>query len=319
MEYVNQVLGVQVKYGNVWNTHLPNFIRTRYRIQKVLLDGKEVFFVYPLIELPAVEALKKHIMRIQEIEDIPVVMILQRLTWREKQYLLANRIPFIVEGKQIYLPFMAVYLQEKCDAEISEHAEILPSAQMLMLYFIYHGSGRMAASQAVKALQLTSTSISRAVRQLEGFGLVQTKKEGVQKVLYSELPPKELFEAAAGYLQNPVKYRGYVPAESIGEDLLKSGYSALAAYSMLNPSEVTCYAARSITPWNGVLTTEVLSTEHQAAIELWRYDPRKLSDADYVDRLSLALALRDDGDERIEEAVEQMLDQLWRDIDGNRN
>ena len=33
-------------------------------------------------------------------------------------------------GKQIYLPFMAVYLQERCDAEKSDREEILPSAQM---------------------------------------------------------------------------------------------------------------------------------------------------------------------------------------------
>ena len=51
-----------------------------------------------------------------------------------------EKIAFIVDGKQIYLPFMAAYLQERCDAEKSDREEILPSAQMLLLYFIYEGA-----------------------------------------------------------------------------------------------------------------------------------------------------------------------------------
>ena len=33
----------------------------------------------------------------------------------------------------------------------------------------------------------------------------------------------------------------------------------------------------------------------------------------------VALALREDADERVEEAVEEMLNELWRKIDGYRN
>jgi hypothetical protein len=33
----------------------------------------------------------------------------------------------------------------------------------------------------------------------------------------------------------------------------------------------------------------------------------------------VALALREDRDERVEEIVEEMLAQLWRDIEGKRN
>ncbi|MCD8147959.1 MAG: MarR family transcriptional regulator, partial [Clostridiales bacterium] len=71
--------------------------------------------------------------------------------------------------------------------------------------------------------------------------------------------------------------------------------------------------------WEGVSSKQLQSSEDQYALELWRYDPKKLSDGEYVDRLSLAISLRDDRDERIEEAVEEMLAQVWRDIDGKRN
>ena len=45
------------------------------------------------------------------------MLVLRELSFRQKEYLIREKIPFIVDGKQIYLPFMAVYLQERCSAE----------------------------------------------------------------------------------------------------------------------------------------------------------------------------------------------------------
>ena len=98
--------------------------------------------------------------------------------------------------------------------------------------------------------------------------------------------------------------------------LLLSGYSALSEYSMLNPPTVSCLAADSVTTWKTVASRRLHNSDEQYAVELWRYDPKKLVEGECVDRLSLALALREDRDERIEEAVEEMLVQVWRDIDG---
>ena len=64
---------------------------------------------------------------------------------------------------------------------------------------------------------------------------------------------------------------------------------------------------------------EITFSEIKVAVEMWRYNPRKLSTRNIVDELSLALALREDADERVEEAVEEMLNELWRKIDGYRN
>ena len=67
------------------------------------------------------------------------------------------------------------------------------------------------------------------------------------------------------------------------------------------------------------MTNSLQNSQVQAAVEMWRYNPRKLSTRNTVDELSLALTLREDADERVEEAVEEMLNELWRKIDGYRN
>lgn len=319
MEYLNKVLGIEVVYMNGKFEHLPNFIATRYRLQRVSMNGQGVIFLYPKTELEQVEVLKKQIARIQRNENLPVVLVLNELSFRQKEYLIREKIPFIVEGRQIYLPFMALYLQERCNAEKKPREEMLPSAQMLLLHFIYGGAQELSTSQAAKDLELTPTSISRASRQLEEMGLLHIRKVGVQRILYSEDSPKMLFQKAGDTLLNPVKRTVYIPKELVGTDLLESGYSALAEYSMLNVPNVRCYAAERISQWKEVMTNSLQNSQVQVAVEMWRYNPRKLSTRNAVDELSLALALREDADERVEEAVEEMLNELWRKIDGYRN
>ena len=319
MEYLNKVLGVKVIYEDVEFKHLPNFIVTRYRLQMVSMNEEKVVLLYPKTELEQIEVLKKHIARIQKNENLPIVLVLKELTFRQKEYLIREKIPFIVEGKQIYLPFMAVYLQERCSAEKKPREEMLPSAQMLLLHFIYGGAQELSTSQAAKDLELTPTSISRASRQLEEMGLLHIRKAGVQRIMQSEDSPKTLFQKAGDKLLNPIKRTVYIPKELVGTELLESGYSALAEYSMLNTPNVRCYAAERISQWKDAMINNLQDSQVQVAVEMWRYNPRKLSARNVVDELSLALALREDADERVEEAVEEMLNELWRKIDGYRN
>ncbi len=210
-------------------------------------------------------------------------------------------------------------LQERCSAEKKTREEILPSAQMLLLHFIYGGAQELSTSQAAKDLELTPTSISRASRQLEEMGLLHIRKVGVQRIMQSEDSPKTLFQKAGDKLLNPIKRTVYIPKELMGTELLESGYSALAEYSMLNTPNVRCYAAERISQWKDVMSNSLQNSQVQVAVEMWRYNPRKLSTRNIVDELSLALALREDADERVEEAVEEMLNELWRKIDGYRN
>jgi len=319
LEFLNRVLGIRVIYKEDKIGSMPNFIHARYRMQLVTLDGKGAIFLYPKTELDAASAIRKQVDRIQRTAGMPAVLVPESLTYRQKEYLLREQIPFIVDGKQIYLPFMAVYLQERCNGERPDVEAMLPSAQLLLLYYIYQGCGELLTSKAADKLKFTPTSVSRASRQLEEMDLLRTQKRGVQKVIFSEKEPEEMFAAAMGSFRNPVKRVIYVPKAEIKEELLLSSYHALSEYSMLNPPSVTALAVDSIATWEDVSSKKLQSSEDQYALELWRYDPKKLSDGACVDRLSLAISLRNDQDERIEEAVEEMMTQVWREIDGKRD
>ena len=132
------------------------------------------------------------------------------------------------------------------------------------------------------------------------------------------VPPEVLFQKAEETLLNPVKRTVYVPKEYIGADMLVSGYSALAEYSMLSAPAVECYATDKISQWKNVMTNRLQDSKTQVAVEMWRYDPRILATGHSVDALSLALTLKDDTDERVEQAVEELLSEVWRKIDGRK-
>ena len=88
MEYLKRVLGIEVLYENKALEHLPNFISTRYDSQKVSLNGQKTVFLYPKTELEQVETLKKHLERVKKVADCPVILVLEQITARQKEYLL---------------------------------------------------------------------------------------------------------------------------------------------------------------------------------------------------------------------------------------
>ena len=327
MEYLNRLLGIHIlpKHDSQIKP-MPYLIHDRYDLQKVMLDSAPAILAYPKGELDSVNSIKKHFHIIETTENAPVILILNHLSTRQRNYLLREHIPFLVEGKQIYLPFMAIYLQERGDAERQDNTTMLPSAQLLLLFYIYNGCNKLLTSEAAMKLNLTATSISRASRQLEDMKLIRTEKYGVQKIIFSGQTPEELFMSAKRSVTNPIKKSVYVSKDEISnaeinEHLLLSGYSALSEYSMMNPPVVECFATNSIAKWEKRASNRLQNSDDQCEVQLWRYDPRKLAVslggcgcANCVDKLSLALALNDNKDERVEEAVEEMLTDLWRNL-----
>jgi DNA-binding MarR family transcriptional regulator len=317
MEFLKRTLRLNVKIDeSTENYPLPNYIISRYTMRSALFDRQKVFLLYPKTELDQVNAIKKHIQKIQTLEKIPVVVVLTRITARQRQNMIDTGIPFIVENKQCYLPFLGTVLTEKCDAELESAEKLIPSAQMLLFYYIYRNQKELYANEAVEALGVSAMTITRAVRQLEQTGIIHTYKNGVKKILTSEYTGQELFEKAKKYLFCPINQKKYIRKEMVDESLLISGDQALSMYSMLNPPKTNCYATGETTKWKDQMEDALIDDTAQVELQLWKYDPRVLANGSSVDVLSLAMCFCDDPDERVEEAIEEMLEEYWRNTNG---
>ena len=138
----------------------------------------------------------------------------------------------------------------------------------------------------------------------------------MNKIISTTMHGKELFEAAGEYLSSPVKKTVYIDNDIPDTDLLLSGYSALSEYSLLNPPQVKTLATARIPEAASGISKSLLDSDKQMRIEIWNYDPLILADNNKVDLLSLALSLKDDPDERVQEALDEALKEFWEEYDG---
>jgi len=317
MKYLERILHLNVRADETEKKYpLPNYILNRYSIREVWIDRQKVFLLYLKTEPDSINMIKKHIQKVQSMEKIPAAIVLPKITARQRQNMIDAGIPFIVEDRQCYLPFMGVVLSERCDVGMDPIEKLLPSAQMLLFYYIQKGQKEVYASETAKALGVSAMTITRAIRQLEETGLISTYKQGVMKIIISECAGRELFEKAKQYLSSPIKRRLYIPKTEVDSSLLVAGESALSIYSMLNPPRVSCYATGAAEKWKKHATDELVDDLNQVELQIWKYDPRVLGRDTAVDVLSLAMSFADDPDERIEESVEGMLDAYWRSGNG---
>ena len=311
MDVLTDIFGVQVKYES-WNKQgaLPMYIAGSYDFAVAILNGCRWIMLSPTEELVTIPALKKQIKRIQEIENIPVVIKLPAISLYKRKKMIESGISFIT-GKQAFLPFMGTFLTHE-NEETVEVTKLMFSAQQLALMYLYNNNKKLYVSAATKKLPFTAMTMSRAVKQLESTGLFYTTKDGVNKVIESDYCGLELYEKIKEYMTSPVRKIGYLNKAEITEDMVLAGDSALAEATMLNPNRVMTYAVYIKSFVKEKLVNELIDPDEQVRVELWEYDPKQFSEDNMADRLSVALSFTENEDERVEEAIEELLEGVWR-------
>jgi len=310
MDMLTEIFGVQVEYES-WNKQgaLPLYIAGSYDFVIAILNRCRCIVLSPTEELVTIPALKKQIKRIQEIENVPVVIKLPTISLYRRKKMIENGIPFIT-GKQAFLPFIGTFLTQE-NEEVVEVTKLMFSAQQLALMYLYNNSKKLYVSDATKKLPFTAMTMSRAVKQLEATGLFHTTKDGVNKVVESDYSGMKLYEKIKGYMTSPIRKIGYLKKTDITADMVLAGDSVLAEVTMLNSSRVTTYAVYAKSFAKEKLVNELIDLDEQVRVELWEYDPKQFSKDNMADRLSVALSFEGNEDERVEEAVEELLEGVW--------
>ena len=300
-----------MKYES-WNKQgvLPMYIAGSYDFSVAILNGCRCIVLSPTEELVTIPSLKKQIKRIQEIENVPVIIKLPAISLYKRKKMIENGIPFIT-GKQVFLPFMGTFLTQEKE-ETVEVNKLMFSAQQLALMYLYNNSKKLYVSDAVKKLPFTAMTVSRAVKQLAATGLFHTTKDGVNKVVESDYSGRKLYEKIKKYMTSPVRKIGYLNRAEITAEMALAGDSVLAEETMLNPDKVMTYAVYIKSFAKEKLADELMDTEEQIRVELWEYDPKRFSEDNMADRLSVALSFAENEDERVDEAIEELLEGVWK-------
>jgi DNA-binding MarR family transcriptional regulator len=321
MNYVAETLGIKVT-SEPWDgaAHLPFYLTDAYTFRNVTLGNTRCLFVKPKNELAALPAVKKHLATIKSLQsreacaeqtDVPLVLDIKTLNAKQRKALIAAQIPFVVDGNQLYLPFLGTALQERYVGRSVQSEILSPTAQLVLLRYLYQGEREMYANGLAESLGVSAMQITRAVKQLTALELITTHKDGVQIVIAGADGGSALFDKAKPHLCSPVRKRFYVEKDALLPNLPLAGLSALAEYTMLNPPNVTTLAfdgGVNALPGSDTL----VDADAQAEIEVWRYSPTLLSEKEHLpDPLSLWATLADN-DTRIEIAKDELLAKIWR-------
>ena len=301
------VFGLTINYKS-WDKKqaLPLYVAGNYEIDEAIVSNNRFIVMSPIGDLPTLPAMKKHIEKIQKIDDVPVAFYLKNLSDFRRKGMLESNIPFMTE-KQVFLPFIGTLLMEEKNNALYKE-KFMFSTQQLFLMYLYNRQNKLYVANVGKKLPYSAMTLSRAVKQLEASDLFLVYKDGVNKVIESKYDRRELFERAKPFLLDPVRKYGYIEKSRIDENMVLASESALAKNSMLNPSKLITYAIDEQKMDINQMENELVDPNKQIRLELWGYDPKLFSDDNVADVLSVALSLREILDELIEEAIYEWIE-----------
>ena len=267
-----------------------------------LFEGRE--FIVPSLkqgkEVTPLQ-LEHYAYRLGSFFSKPIVFLLpdapryQRVRYAERGlfYIMPDkeyaRLPFLYAGKKI--------------SDRARAKRLTPAAQYLLLSHLQVESleGK-TLSEISSAVPLSYLTVSRAITTLEEVGLGISDRFGKIKLFHFRYIGKELWEKARPYLVSPILNVRYY--DSFDGHGIIGGINALAHYSHLNPEEMqTLVLDRSVAPKDNGLE------EGRFRIEVWKYPP--IGSGPCVDKLSLALSLQENKDERVQKEIELMINAIW--------
>jgi hypothetical protein len=310
--YLDKVAGIRLKYEDSNDPlKLPLYLQAHYAYRVTNLHGMRLLFCFFVgAEVPSAVTVAQHAATLrQKVTAEPVFIFNTMKAWLRRD-LIDRKVSFAVPGIQLYLPLLLIDLRERFDIDRKERANLTWLAQSILLH---HLNQREVEGLSVRGLaaQLgaAASSTSRSVMELCDLGLA-TVSAGKTKRLAFAYQGIELWTKALPLLRTPVRTLLYWPRAIPLPLLQDAGEHALADYTNLNipavPIKACYHRAASELANDPEIVFKNPREDYGAIIQVWHYDPRQLGTERTVDPYSLYLSLKDDPDERIQQALTQL-------------
>lgn len=314
-DYLKATLAVSV-VPKAWDggTELAPYLRVTYEFLQMRLFETPCILAIDRSDVersPAMVA--QQIRQVQKGQSWVVVYVRERINSYNRKRLVEHKVPFIVPGTQMYLPMVGVDFRERFRALLATQEKFSPSTQVLLVALLLQSSKSLprTAGELAKVFGYSPMTMTRAFNELDaaGLGLVISEKGRRNLAVVSDA--RTLWTATLPFLSSPVAQTFFSSEANANWNGMSAGLEALAHYSMLSkPGHPV--VALGPDAWkklaNQVPSHRVPVWEPGAwEVQVWSYNPAKVSATNVVDPLSLYLSLRDDPDERVEAALEEML------------
>lgn len=217
----------------------PLVYRGRYDLFTVETNGVLWIALHPKDDVGLV-LLRRDRANVEKMTGLNCAIFLDRTTFYIKEKLMEEGIPFVIDGKQVFLPFIGYLLSKANERELAPVHLISFLTQKMLLIAIYERWNEMKVSDAAKRLEVSTKSASRCFDELEYLDIGVLGMKGKSRVINVPDDRKELWKQIESILRNPV-IRRFVLREDIQLEK-KAGISALCEYSLLSDNDYPTYA-----------------------------------------------------------------------------
>lgn len=329
IEYIDDLFGTRLTFQEYTDVNkLPAFLTQKYGIYLARMFETQFLIMYIKDDNElSLSAIKKHKKKL-DFMNYDVVLVMEKLSNYRRQSLVKNRMPFIVPGLQIYLPFIGIaykeYLENKYKEDVINDERLrkkrfTPAEQALYLDLITNGTKGRSQLEIATSIGISKIAVSRAFNLFEDISILRSNKIGTKKIYSFTMLGKSLFNNIERYLINPVERSIYVEINSFDENieglLVEAGETALANVTMLAHPRTRIYAIykKDWTQVKGQLEEVPSDAENKICIQLWAHPIPKMNNE--INPLALYLSFRDENDERILSVIDQLVDKIeWENI-----
>ena len=318
-DYVKEVLG-DITGGQPWTdaSKLPFFLQDLYLFHCIEILDKPCLLVICRNrsgETPAV--IRKHCLAVTEHYANDIIYVVEAITSFNRKRLIEQKVSFIVPGNQLYLPMLGLDLREHFkDARNTKQKALSAVAQLLLISYILGRYNRsLSVKELARLLGYSAMTLTRAIKELAEKDLALAEIIGREKRLTFSISVKELWSKVLPDLQNPIKKSVWIAMAQRPLSFPIAGESALAESTIIAAPENRTMAIYAV-EWPGLKKRMGLEEREEQDIaciqlQLWRYNPALLTEGKTVDPLSLWLSLKDIKDERVDMALDQLMESFW--------
>lgn len=293
------------------NKDFPSFFNDYYCFYDMKILGTPCLLMEVIQETVSLDQLQKHIKQVEAITSRQIVLLYKSLSRYRRKSFIEHRIAFVIEDGQMYLPFIGLDLKKTREQTKEEVKQFSTPAQMAYLFFLYHQDTTLNQTQFAKQFHVSIMTASRALNELYQANLLTYTVSGKtnRSKEYHRIANPEYFLDGKKYLKTPVRKTIYT--KTIPEGSFVAGLDALAKLSMLNPSKHNVVAIDE-KKFNKekieiVSNLDMIRDNRLVEVQLWDYDPALHTKTGYVDVVSLYASLKKEKDERVEQALEEVL------------
>ena len=313
--YLENVFGDHIAITTRKEIPLPFYLMDNFDFYEVGVFGQRFLaMIEKALERQQTETtpavLAKQIKMVADKTDLPVVYVAEAIPAYSRDRLIKQGVQFISPHNQMFIPSLGLdlreYLRKAPNRKGRAGKYLKPAAQAALLYLLTKlRDGKSHITDIAHDLHYTKMTISRVMDELEDAGLIETETVGRAKMVALNGKPREVWERALKRMQTPVRHTYRVrQCNDVMEHPL-AGETALAYQTDLNePRTITIAVANEDIKRLGF----EFVPDGEVNVEAWRYDPELFSERGMAHPLTLYLRFRDDHDERIQIALEKLIE-----------